>query len=139
MHSFRLRPLFYIPALLALSVATSSFAQNSAAPSDSSPAPNARSVYRAGMDGVSAPSCYYMPNPHYTKEARAAKLQGMVFAEGLVTLEGRITNVRILRSLGMGLDESVEKTLGKWKCKPAQRNGRAVPALVAFQFRFHLN
>ena len=78
-----------------------------------------------------------MPSPPYTKEARAAKFEGNVPVEGVV--DGRITNVRVLKSPGLGLDESVINTLKKWKCKPAKdRDGKPVPALVPFQIGTHL-
>lgn len=83
--------------------------------------------------------CTYMPNPPYTKEARAAKVQGTVLVQGVVGLDGRITNVIVLRSPGSGLEESVIKTLKKWKCEPAKdRDGKPVPTTVPFQISFHL-
>jgi TonB family protein len=92
-----------------------------------------------GQNGVSLPVCTYMPQPPYTKDARAARFEGNVLVEGIVNLDGRITNLRVLKSPGLGLDESVIKTLKKWKCKPGKdRNGKAVPTIVPFQISFHL-
>jgi len=93
----------------------------------------------AGQIGVSLPVCTYMPHPPYTKEARAAKFEGNILVEGTVGLNGRITNMRVLKSPGLGLDESVIETLKKWKCKPAKdRDGKPVPSIVPFQISFHL-
>jgi TonB family protein len=94
----------------------------------------------AGKDGVGLPVCTYMPNPPYTLAARDAKFQGNVLAEGTVSLDGKITNVRVLKSPpGLFLDESVIETLKKWKCKPAKdRDGKPVPTIVPFQISFHL-
>jgi TonB family protein len=92
-----------------------------------------------GQNGVRLPVCSYTPSPPYTKEARAAKFEGNILAEGVVGLDGKVTNVRVLKSPGLGMDESVINTLKKWKCKPAKdRDGKPVPTAVPFQISFHL-
>lgn len=86
------------------------------------------------------PSCPKMPTPHYTKEARAAKFVGSVLVEGVINVDGTVSNVRIVKSPGLGLDEAVLKTLKKWKCTPAiGLNGKPVPAIVPLEFHFHLD
>jgi TonB family protein len=95
---------------------------------------------RAGLNGVSMPSCSYMPNPSYTKEARHAKLEGNVLIEAVIKLDGTLTNMRVIKALGSGLDESALTTLHKWKCKPATgAAGKPVPTLVTFQINFRLS
>ena len=91
------------------------------------------------MNGVSLPSCYYMPNPPYTKEARKAKIEGAVLLDGVVGLDGKITNIRVLKSLGYGLDENATNTLKKWRCNPAiGPEGKPVSTIVPFQISFRL-
>ncbi len=47
--------------------------------------------------------------------------------------------MRILKSPGMGLDESVLKTLKKWKCTPViGPKGKPVPVIVPFEVNFRL-
>lgn len=78
--------------------------------------------------------CTYVPQPPYTKEAKAAKFEGNVLVEGIVNLDGKITNLRVLKSPGLGLDESVIETLRKWKRKPGKdRDGKPVPTIVPIQ------
>jgi len=84
------------------------------------------------------PSCYYMPNPPATQEARAAKFAGIVLAEGIIMPDGKIQSVRIVKSPGLGLDQSVLSTLKKWKCKPATHEGKPVPVRVPFEMMFRL-
>ena len=80
-----------------------------------------------------------MPNPPYTKEARAARVEGSVLIEGIVGLDGKVTNMLVLKALGYGLDESALKTLQKWKCTPAiGPQGKPVPVIVPFQINFRL-
>jgi len=92
----------------------------------------------SGKNRVSMPSCYYTPAPPYTKEARDAKFEGTVVAEGIVTVDERVKSVRIVKSPGLGLDESVLKTLRTWKCRPAIHDGKPVPAQVPFEITFRL-
>ena len=92
-----------------------------------------------GKGGVGMPTCYFMPSPHYSKQAKKARFQGVVVAEAVIMPEGNIINIRIKKSPGMGLDESVLKTMTTWKCKPAiGPNGNPVAVLVNFELNFHL-
>jgi len=96
-------------------------------------------AFRAGVNGVGMPSCFYMPNPPYSDEARKAKYSGTVLVEAIVTVDGRVTNPRVIKSPGLGLDETTINTLRTWRCKPANGpNGKPVPVQVPFEVTFHL-
>jgi protein TonB len=80
-----------------------------------------------------------MPNPPYTKEARAARFEGIVLVEGVITLDGKITRMKLIKGAGNGLDDIALKTLKTWKCKPATGlEGKPVPTIVTFQVNFEL-
>jgi TonB family protein len=138
MHRFRpplacfIAALVFCPAVLLLAQSQTTPGEKSSSASSDEEKPRV-----AGRNGVSLPVCTYMPSAPYTKEARAAKFEGNVLVEGVVGLDGKITNVRVLKSPGLGLDESVISTLKKWKCKPAKdRDGKPVPTIVPFQIGF---
>ena len=96
-------------------------------------------AFRAGVNGVGLPSCFYMPNPPYSEEARKAKYSGTVLVEAIVSLDGKLTNLRVLKSPGLGLDDNTIQTLRTWRCKPAiGPNGRPVPVIVPFEVNFRL-
>jgi len=136
---YRLRLAFLVAAIMFCS-AVLLLAQSQTTPGENTgPASaDANKPRVPGQNGVTLPVCTGMPSAPYTKEARAAKFEGDVLAEGLVGLDGKITNIRVLKSPGLGLDESVINTLKKWKCKPAKdRDGKPVPAIVPFLFGFH--
>ena len=96
-------------------------------------------VFRAGVNGVGLPSCFYMPNPPYSDEARKAKYSGVVLVEAVITVDGRVTNPRVIKSPGLGLDESTTNTMRTWRCKPVTGpNGKPVPVLVPFEVTFRL-
>ena len=55
--------------------------------------------------GVTAPILLAKIDPEYTPEARSVKHQGTVLLYVQVDRAGRATNMRVLHSLGLGLDE----------------------------------
>jgi len=96
-------------------------------------------AFRAGVNGVGMPSCFYMPNPPYSDEARKAKYSGVVLVEAVITVDGRVTNPRVIKSPGLGLDENTVNTMRTWRCKPVTGpNGKPVPVLVPFEVTFRL-
>jgi TonB family protein len=59
----------------------------------------------------------YCPDPLYTDEARAAKMQGTVTLEVLVSADGRAAQVHITKGIGMGLEERSLQTVRGWHFK----------------------
>ena len=76
--------------------------------------------------------------PEYSEEARKARFQGSVMIAMEVDAEGRPRNIRIARSLGLGLDERAIEAVSKWKFKPGMWNGRPVAAAVHIEVSFRL-
>ena len=89
--------------------------------------------------GLAMPKCAYCPDPQYTDEARQAKLQGSVTLQVLVDAVGRAAQIRVVRGIGLGLDERAVETIRGWKFVPA-RDGmrRAVPSWVTIEVYFRL-
>jgi TonB family protein len=81
-----------------------------------------------------------MPNPPQTKEAKEANFYGAVRVEGVVTLKGNVSDVRIVNSPGLGMDEVIIKTMKTWKCTPGVGpKGKPLPMLVKFEINFRLD
>ncbi len=87
---------------------------------------------------VSAPIALYKPEPPYSEEARKAKYQGTVVLWIVVDAQGNVTDVRVVKPLGLGLDEKAVETVHTWKFKPAMRNGTAVTVRVSVEITFRL-
>jgi len=94
-------------------------------------------AYRVG-GGVSAPKALYQPDPEYSEEARKAKYQGTVLLWVIVGPDGKAHEVRVQRSLGMGLDEKAMEAVKLWKFEPAKLNGSPVAVQVNVEVNFHL-
>ncbi len=94
-------------------------------------------VYRVG-GGVSAPRVLYSPDPEYSDEARKAKYQGTVVLWIIVGPDGRTRDVRVQRTLGLGLDEKAIEAVRKWRFEPAMKNGQPVAVQVNVEINFRL-
>lgn len=88
--------------------------------------------------GISAPIPIYKPEPAYSEEARKAKFQGTVVLWIVVDVAGQVTDVRVVKPLGLGLDEKATEAVRTWKFKPALRNGTPVPVRVSVEVTFRL-
>ena len=94
-------------------------------------------VFRIG-GSVSAPVCIYCPDPEFSDEARKARYQGVVVLWAVVDEEGRPRDIRVSRSLGMGLDEQAIRAVQNWRFKPAERYGKPVPVYMNIEVDFRL-
>lgn len=93
--------------------------------------------YRVG-NGVTAPRVIYSPDPDYSDEARKAKYQGVVTLWAIITPDGHPINIRVARSLGMGLDEKAIETVRHWRFEPGKKDGVPVPVVINVEVDFHL-
>ncbi|HZD94745.1 MAG TPA: energy transducer TonB [Candidatus Sulfotelmatobacter sp.] len=94
-------------------------------------------IYHVG-DGVSAPRAIYTPEPEFSEEARKAKYQGVVVLNIIVGVDGRVHSPRVVRSLGMGLDEKAVETVKTWKFDPSKKDGRPVGVEMNIEVAFNL-
>lgn len=94
-------------------------------------------VYRIGGE-VSPPRCLSCPDPEYVPEARAAKIEGTVVLWAIVNKQGRIENVRIVRPVGLGLDDQAVNTVQRWKLGPGRREGKPVGVYIRIDMKFDL-
>jgi TonB family protein len=94
-------------------------------------------AYRVG-GGVSAPRALYSPDPEYSEEARKAKWQGTVVLWVIVGPDGKPRDIRIQRSLGMGLDEKAIEAVRQWKFDPAKKDGQPVAVQINVEVNFRL-
>jgi TonB family protein len=94
-------------------------------------------IYRVG-GGVSAPRPIYSPDPEYSEEARKAKYQGTVVLWVIVDADGRPRDIKIMRSVGLGLDEKAIDAVKTWKFEPARKDGHAVAVQISVEVDFRL-
>jgi protein TonB len=98
---------------------------------------NALVSYRS-LGITQEPKLLHSEEPEYSEEARKARYQGTVLLAIDVDVSGHVSNVRVLRSLGLGLDEKATEAVLKWKFRPAMAGGRPVTAPAQVAVTFHL-
>jgi TonB family protein len=94
-------------------------------------------VYKIGA-GVKAPIVTYKVEPKYTKEARAAKIEGAVVLSLIVTETGDVKNIEVKRGLEKGLDQNAVAAVETWKFQPATKDGKPVSVFANVEVNFRL-
>jgi TonB family protein len=94
-------------------------------------------AFRVG-GGVSAPRAVYAPDPEYSEEARKAKFQGVCVLWLVVGPDGRPRDIRVARTLGLGLDEKAIEAVKNWKFEPALKDGKPVAVQINVEVSFRL-
>lgn len=94
-------------------------------------------VHRVGGE-VSSPRLRIKFEPGYTQDARDNKVEGTVMLAAEVREDGRAHNIRVLESIGYGLDEKAVEAVEKWTFDPGRQDGKPVRVLVEIQISFRL-
>ena len=92
-------------------------------------------------EGVQIPTLLREVKPSYTWSAQDALIQGVVKLEAIVTVEGLVDDIVVVRSLDSeaGLDDQAIKAIRQWRFKPGTRMGEPVPILASFEISFRLH
>ncbi len=94
-------------------------------------------VYSPG-GGITAPRAIYSPDPDYSEEARKAKFQGTVVLWLIVGPDGHPRDIKVSRSVGMGLDQKAIDAVRTWKFEPSKKDGVPVAVQINVEVNFHL-
>ena len=87
---------------------------------------------------VSAPVLTSKVEPEYSEEARKAKYSGVVLLTVIVDENGVPRNIRVVRPLGLGLDEKAIEAVQRWRFRPGLRHGKPVPVEAVVEVSFRL-
>ena len=94
-------------------------------------------VYRIG-GGVTPPKILQKVEPGYSEVARAAGLQGMVAVSTEVGPDGFARNFRILKRLGLGLEDKAIEAISQWQFQPGTKDGQPVTVIATIEVNFRL-
>jgi TonB family protein len=100
--------------------------------------PDEPGVLKTGTPGVTQPRCIKCPVPQYSDVARKLKFQGTVRLSVIVTAEGKITSIYILKGAPF-LNAEAIKTIQTWQLHPAEQDGRPVSVRTELETTFSLN
>jgi periplasmic protein TonB len=105
--------------------------------------PGSSSGYGGGVmsvgGGVSAPEVIHSVQPQFTADARGANFQGVVAVQLIVDSQGLPQDVRVVRHLGMGLDEEAIAAVKQYRFRPATYQGHSVAVQMVIDVNFRLD
>lgn len=93
--------------------------------------------YRPGA-GITPPAILREVKPDYTEEARRRRVEGDVVVEVIVRRDGSVGTIKLIQSLGAGLDERAMDAVRQWRFSPAHRYGEPVDVVVEVAVEFKL-
>jgi TonB family protein len=93
--------------------------------------------YRPGS-GVEPPRLLKEVRAMYSDAARRANLEGEVELEIVIRRDGSVGDVKVLRGLGMGLNEQAIQAVRQWRFSPARLKGTPVDVIVEVAVEFRL-
>ena len=78
------------------------------------------------------------PTPGYTDEARRNQIEGSVKVSVLLKADGTVSDIKVARGLGYGLDEKAIEAARQLRFVPGQKDGHAVSVRLFLEFKFSL-
>jgi len=97
-------------------------------------------VFHVGKDDqVKAPQAKFTSAPEYSAIAQYENYQGIVVVSIVVASDGSVHDVRLLRALGMGLDDIARATVQTWRFRPATHNKEPVAVEMNIEVAFDLH
>ncbi len=84
------------------------------------------------------PQILSRPVPGYTDEARRAQIEGQVKLSVVLRANGTISDIRVTKGLGYGLDQKAIEAARELRFVPAQKDGHTISVRVFLEFKFSL-
>jgi TonB family protein len=92
-----------------------------------------------GRGPVNYATCTYCPSPEYPKKARAEHVEGTVVLKVIVQLDGRATDIEVLKTPRPDFAEKAIEAVQKWRFAPAiGPKGDPVATTVPIEVTFRL-
>src|SRR5688572_27393085 len=106
-------------------------------PPPSAPPPAPRAPVRVGGQ-IQAPALVRRVDPVYPDVAVAAHIRGVVILEAVVDREGRVVDVKVLRTANRLLDDAAITAVRQWQYRPLVLNGLPEPFVLTVVLTFSL-
>jgi periplasmic protein TonB len=100
------------------------------------PPPPPSAPVRVG-GAIRSPQQLKKVNPMYPSIAQSARVQGVVILEAVIGVDGRVQDVKILRSIPL-LDAAAVEAVKQWIYTPTTLNTVAVPVIMTVTVNFTL-
>lgn len=100
--------------------------------------PEEPGVFRSGSQGVTLPTCDHCLPPDYSDAARAAKSQGNVTLSLVVTADGQVNSILVVKGAPFGLTSKAIEAVQGWHFKPGLKDGIPVAVRVEAESSWRL-
>jgi TonB family protein len=90
-------------------------------------------------DDITPPRLLEVANPEYTDVAKKKKIEGQVVLDITVDKKGNVTEAKVKKGLGYGLDENAVAAVKVWLYKPAEKDGQPVPVHMEVTTDFYMH
>jgi len=127
-----------LSASAALDAELNAMAVNTRFANDLPASPGSLRGPRGNRSNVTYPVPIYRPEPEYSEEARKNGLEGTVILHAEVDLDGLPHNIKVVRALGMGLDEKAIEAVSQWRFRPGAKDGKPDTVAVTIEVNFRL-
>jgi len=103
--------------------------------------PDIGKIFYAGFDEVGNPELLSITNPIYPESARKERLSGKILLQAVIRTDGVPDGIVVLQmpERGEWLAGAAVEAVGKWRYKPATRNGVPVNAYFTIIIDFYLS
>jgi TonB family protein len=98
--------------------------------------PESSNAYHVG--NISPPQVVTKVEPQYSEEARRVGYEGKVVVSVVVDPSGRARDLKVLRPLGLGLDEAALAAVREWTFQPGMKDGQPVAVQATIEVNFRL-
>ncbi len=94
-------------------------------------------TYGKGLDDLYG---FIAKNMRYPEEAKKKGIEGKVYMEFVVELDGSLSNVKVTKGIGYGCDEEVVRVMKAFpKWNPGEKSGKAVRTKMVLPVLFNIN
>lgn len=97
-----------------------------------------RPVFFLEKDVVEPPKPIFQPDPEYTENARANRVQGVVIVGAVINERGQPEILKLIQPLERSLDAQALSSISRWKFRPAVKDAKPVPCRITIEIDFHL-
>ena len=102
-------------------------------------------IYQPNSDNVTPPSYIHTPAPAPEQKATAASptgtdekvVEGVVILNIVVDREGKVSRVKVVRSLTPEMDKKAVEGVKTWKFDPSRKDGRPVAVEMNIEVAIH--
>ena len=98
--------------------------------------PRCQEIIRAG-GGITEPKKTKDVAAIYPAVAQSARVSGVVILEAVIGIDGRVTDVKILREVAL-LSDAAVAAVRQWEYTPTMLNGSPVPVIMTVTVNFTL-